>query len=79
MINILVKNYHSMSTVSCFISFVMLVNIKLYSSLMVGYQSVKNDKMMSAFMNEFVSYNVLDEDYLNSKGLTNYDNNNNRP
>ena len=76
MINILVKNYHSMSTISCFISFVMLVNMKLYSSLTVGYQSVKNDKMMSAFMNEFVSYNVLDEDYLNSKGLTNYDNNN---
>ena len=76
MINILVKNYHSMSTLSCFISFVMLVNMKLYSSLTVGYQSVKNDKMMSAFMNEFVSYNVLDEDYLNSKGLTNYDNNN---
>lgn len=76
MINILVKNYHSMSTISCFISFVMLVNMKLYGSLTVGYQSVKNDKMMSAFMNEFVSYNVLDEDYLNSKGLTNY---NNRP
>ncbi len=76
MINILIKNYHSMSTISCFISFVMLVNMKLYSSLTVGYQSVKNDKMMSAFMNEFVSFNVLDEDYLNNKGLTNYDNNN---
>lgn len=71
MINILIKNYHSMSTISCFISFVLLVNMKLYSSLTVGYQSVKNDKMMSAFMNEFVSFNVLDEDYLNSKGLTN--------
>ena len=71
MINILIKNYHSMSTISCFISFVMLVNMKLYSSLTVGYQSVKNDKMMSAFMNEFVSFHVLDEDYLNSKGLTN--------
>lgn len=79
MINILIKNYHSMSTLSCFISFVLLVNMKLYNSLTVGYQSVKNDKMMSAFMNEFVSFNVLDEDYLNSKGLTNYDNNNNRP
>ena len=71
MINILIKNYHSMSTLSCFISFVLLVNMKLYNSLTVGYQSVKNDKMMSAFMNEFVSFNVLDEDYLNSKGLTN--------
>ena len=31
---------------------------------MVARQSVKNDKMMSAYMNEFVSYNVLDADYL---------------
>jgi hypothetical protein len=70
MIHILVKNYHSMSTISCFVSFVLLVNMKLYNSLNIGYQSVKNDKMMSAFMNEFVSYNVLDSDYLESRGLT---------
>lgn len=71
MINILKTDYHSMSTISCFISFVLLVNMKLYNSLSVAYQSVKNDKMMSAYLNEFVSYNVLDEDYLESKGLTN--------
>ncbi len=41
--------------------------MKLYNSLSVGHQSVKNDKMMSAFMNEFVSYNVLDSDYLEQK------------
>ena len=69
MINILRTEYHSMSTMSCFISFVLLVNMKLYNSLSVAYQSVKNDKMMSAFMSEFVSYNVLDSDYLASKGL----------
>jgi len=78
MINILINNYHSMSTISCFISFVLLVNMKLYNSLSIAYQSIKNDKMMSAFMSEFVSYNVLDEDYLSSRGLI--DNmNNNRP
>jgi hypothetical protein len=69
MINILLQDYHSMSTISCFISFVLLVQMKLYNSLSIAYQSVKSDKMMSAFMSEFVSYNVLDSDYLASKGL----------
>ncbi len=64
MINILLQDYHSMSTISCFISFVLLVQMKLYNSLSIAYQSVKSDKMMSAFMSEFVSYNVLDSDYI---------------
>jgi len=67
MINILRQDYHSMSTISCFISFVLLVQMKLYNSLSIAYQSVKSDKMMSAFMSEFVSYNVLDSDYLIDK------------
>jgi hypothetical protein len=69
MMRILYNDYHSMSTISCFISFVLLVEMKLYNSLSVAYQSLKNDKMMSAFMSEFVSYNVLDGDYLIQKSL----------
>ena len=61
---IIKDDYHSMSTISCFISFVLLVLMKLYNSLIVAYQSIKNDKMMSAYMMEFVSYNVLDSDYV---------------
>ena len=71
MIKILITEYHSVSTLSCFVSFVLLVMMKLYNSLSVGYQSVKNDKMMSAFMSEFVSFNVLDSDYLANKQLQN--------
>lgn len=56
-----------MSTISCFASFVLLVLMKLFNSLTVAYQSVKNDKMMSSYMSEFVSYNVLDEDYVKDK------------
>jgi|TARA_B110000211_G_C13626838_1_gene355682 hypothetical protein len=41
--------------------------MKLYNSYSVAYQSVKNDKMMSAYMNEFVSYNVIDDDYVKEK------------
>ena len=66
-IHILFNDYHSNSTISCFISFTLLVLMKLYNSLIVGYQSVKNDKMMSAYMNEFVSFNVLDQDYIEDK------------
>jgi len=61
---IIKDDYHSMSTISCFISFVLLVVMKLYNSLIVAYQSIKNDKMLSAYMMEFVSYNVLDSDYV---------------
>ena len=60
-------NYHSNSTISCFMSFSLLVLMKIYNSWNVAYQSVKNDKMMSAYMCEFVSFNVLDTDYVNEK------------
>ena len=64
----LVKDgYHGSSTLSCFVSFSLLVLMKLYNSLEVARQSVKNDKMTSAYMSEFVSFNVLDKDYVKSK------------
>ena len=66
MIKILYSDYHSSSTISCFMSFVLLVLMKLYNSFVVAKQSIKNDKMMSAYMSEFVSYNVLDKDYKNN-------------
>lgn len=59
--------YHSSSTLSCFASFTLLVLMKLYSSLEVARDSIKNDKMSSAFMKEFVSHNVIDSDYLANK------------
>ena len=75
MINILLQDYHSMATISCFISFVLLVQMKLYNSLSIAYQSVKSDKMMSAFMSEFVSYNVLDSDYVSEHKVPDKTNN----
>jgi len=59
--------YYSSSTMSCFLSFTLLVLMKLYNSAIVAHQSVKNDKMMSAYMCEFVSFNVLDKDYVKPK------------
>ena len=68
-IRLLNINYHSSSTLSCFVSFSLLVMMKLYNSFTVAYNSVKNDKMTSAYMSEFVSFNVLDSDYLKEKEL----------
>ena len=71
MIKIVKDGYHSSTTISCFISFSLLVLMKLYNSLTVAYQSVTNDKMMSAYMSEYVSYNVLDADYVRTNnGIT---------
>lgn len=67
MINVLYQDYHSMSTISCFISFTLLVQMKLYNSLSIAYKSVKNDTMLSAFLTEFVSFNILDKDYISDK------------
>ena len=68
-VKLLYDDYHSMSTISCFISFTLLVLMKLYNSIIVAYESVKNDKMLSAYMMEFVSYNVLDSDYVKTEPL----------
>lgn len=73
-VKMLNTNYHSNSTISCFMSFSLLVLMKLYNSFTVSYESVHNDKMMSAYKNEFVSYNVIDDDYVKKK----YGNKNNR-
>ena len=63
------KNQIGDDGILCFTQIVKMNKLKLYNSLSVAYQSVKNDKMMSAFMSEFVSYNVLDADYLEDQGL----------
>ena len=66
-IKLIKDGYHSSSTLSCFVSFVLLVLMKLSNSVVVAHESVKNDKMMSAYMSEFVSFNVLDADYIIDK------------
>lgn len=67
MIKIIKNDYHSSTTLSCFFSFSLLVLMKLYNSYCVANQSVQNDKMMSAYMSEFVSFNVIDKDHVKIK------------
>jgi len=63
-IRLLKDKYYSSTTFSCFFSFSLLVGMKLYNSYTVAKNSVLYDKMTSAYMTEFVSYNVIDSDYL---------------
>lgn len=68
-VKLLNDNYHSSATISSFVSFVLLVLMKLYNSYGVTRVSIKDDKMTSAYMTEFVSYNVFDKDYIRKNGL----------
>ena len=63
-IRLLKDKYYSSTTLSCFFSFSLLVGMKLFNSFTVAKNSVLYDKMTSAYMTEFVSYNVIDIDYL---------------
>lgn len=63
-IRLLKDKYYSSTTLSCFFSFSLLVGMKLFNSYTVAKNSVLYDKMTSAYMTEFVSYNVIDSDYL---------------
>tara|TARA_Y100001958_G_C21247943_1_gene579966 strand:+ start:3134 stop:3766 length:633 start_codon:yes stop_codon:yes gene_type:complete len=64
-IKIINERYYSSSTTSCFISFSLLVLMKLYNSFHVAKLSVKEDKILSAYLNEPVSFNILDKDHYN--------------
>lgn len=66
-IKLIKDKYYNNSTLSCFFSFTLLILNKLYNSYHVARESIENDKMMSAYMSEFVSFNVLDSDYIESK------------
>ena len=68
-VKLLNDNYHSSATISSFVSFVLLVLMKLYNSYGVTRVSIKDDKMTSAYMTEFVSYNVFDKDYIQKHNL----------
>ena len=68
-IKLLKDNYHSSATISSFCSFVLLVLMKFYGSFEVSRKSIKEDKMTSSFIKEFISFNVIDKDVLAKKNL----------
>ena len=60
MIRILIKDYHSISTISCFTSFVLLVIMKLYNSLSVAYKLTINFSSLLKRAQETLNYILKD-------------------
>ena len=57
------QSYAGPNSVTTFISFFMLVSLKLYSSWNVGFLSVKYERANSAYLREPKTYNTIDEDF----------------
>tara|TARA_B110000208_G_C11770064_1_gene429998 strand:+ start:36 stop:707 length:672 start_codon:yes stop_codon:yes gene_type:complete len=63
-IKIIKSNNYGSSTLNSYITFEMLIALKLWNSFEVSFYSKRNHKALSAFLREFSSFNVIDEDYL---------------
>ena len=52
------------TTITAYMSFVILILMKLYNSIFVSNDSKKNNMALSAYMSELQSYNIIDKDYV---------------
>ena len=57
------QSYAGSNSITTFLSFFMLVFIKLYSSWNVAALSIKDERANSAYMKEPKTYNTIDADY----------------
>ncbi len=57
------QSYASTNSITSFISFFLLVSMKLYSSYNVGSLSLRDERANSAYMKEPKTYNTIDEDH----------------
>ncbi len=67
---IIYTNYVGVQAVTSYMSYVVLILLKIYNSLFISYNSLKNDKALSGYITEFSSFNVFDKDIL-EEGETN--------
>ena len=61
---IIYTNYVGIQAVTSYMSYVVLILLKIYNSLFISYTSLKGDKALSGYITEFSSFNVFDEDIL---------------
>ena len=61
---IIYTNYVGIQAVTSYMSYVVLILLKIYNSLFISYTSLHNDKALSGYITEFSSFNVFDEDIL---------------
>ena len=57
------QTYTGTNSITSFLSFFMLVSMKLYNAWSVGRLSIKDERANSAYMKEPKTYNTIDEDY----------------
>lgn len=68
---VIYQSYTGINSITTFLSFFMLVFVKLYNSWTVGDLSIKNERANSAYMKEPKTYNTIDADYKITKDDTN--------
>lgn len=66
-INILSDSHYGSATLNTYLSFLMLILVKLYNSISVSYRSKRDQRALSAYLIEFSSFNVLDIATYNEK------------
>ncbi len=59
---IIYTNYVGIQAVTSYISYVVLILLKIYNSLFISYTSLKKEKALSSYITEFSAFNVFDED-----------------
>ena len=57
------QTYTGTNSITSFVSFFLLVSMKLYNAWGVGRLSIKDERANSAYMKEPKTYNTIDEDY----------------
>lgn len=62
-LNILYDRHYGSATLNTYLSFLMLILVKLYNSLSVSYRSKRDLRALSAYMIEFSSFNSLDQQH----------------
>ena len=61
---VIYNNYVGIQAVTSYLSYVALILLKIYNSLYISLDSLKNDKALSGYITEFSSFNVFDEDII---------------
>jgi hypothetical protein len=59
-------SFYSLKTITSFATNILLVITKLSDSYRVSKESAKHNYGLSAYMKEYMSFNVIDKDYVNS-------------
>ena len=58
------NNYAGIPSITSYMSYVVLILLKIYNSLFISYDSMTNNKALSGYIMEFSSFNKIDVDFI---------------